>query len=111
MKLITIQHPDVINQLNSDGIYYPDPNKNMLIYDEIFEQYYKEKNIFINAAVWAFYSIDKIKCDKLDNIILGKITSCLPFFGRLGANPIGCARRICDAIRFLFMVLIYCRYK
>lgn len=79
MKLITIQHPDVFDQLERDGIYYPDPNKNMLYYTEIFKEYYKQKNIAIKAAVWAFYSVEKIKCNKLDDKIIGKITSCLPF--------------------------------
>lgn len=79
MKLITIQHPDVFDQLERDGIYYPDPNKNMLYYTEIFKEYYKQKNIAIKAAVWAFYSIEDVKCNELNGEIIGRIISNLPF--------------------------------
>lgn len=79
MKLITIQNQDVLKQLENDGIYYPDPNKNMFCYTEIFKEYYKKKNKPIKAAVWAFYSIEDVKCNKLDDKIIRCIISNLPF--------------------------------
>lgn len=79
MKLVTFQHPKVVEILDENKIYYPNPDGNSNEYTDIFYQYSKKFGKTIKSAVWAIYRVDGIRCDKLDNIIIGKILSTMPF--------------------------------
>lgn len=69
MKLVTLQNKRVLDIINAKGEYIPASKYNMVNdeYKEMFEQYNRKVGIPIEAAIWAWYTVNYEITDKLPN--------------------------------------------
>lgn len=69
MKLVTLQNKRVLDTINTKGEYIPASEYNLMDdgYKEMFYQYNRKIGIPIEAAVWAWYTVNFERTDKLPN--------------------------------------------